>query len=104
MKKIITFILLSILFYACDSKEERCKVNCYPVQYQTPEDREKQAAFIISVVKAATEHLTTGDYEDVDDTIAEAKRQSKDLFYHTRIKCVDCNWQEVTSNNEGNND
>jgi hypothetical protein len=69
---------------------------CLDEKYQTREDRILQAKFIVDVVKSATYNLTTSDYEDVDDTISEAKKQAEKLFYHNRKTCYDYNLNVIS--------
>lgn len=42
--------------------------------------KDDQRKFVIETVRAASQHMTGGDYEDVDDTIEQAQETSEELF------------------------
>jgi len=47
--------------------------------------KEKQRIWVTETIRAASQHMTGGDYEDVDETIEEVGEQSENLF---SIKCL----------------
>lgn len=49
--------------------------------------REDQRKFVVETVRAASQHMTGGDYEDVDDTIDQARLTSEDLF-SIEVQCL----------------
>lgn len=48
--------------------------------------KERQQQWIVDIVAAASNQMTGGDYEDVDDTIDEAVEQSEKLFGRKNIR------------------
>jgi hypothetical protein len=83
MKYLLFLLLLSTV--ACDDK----KVEYWIVkEIMIPDSlSSKQAQFVIDVVKAATNNMSTHDYEDVDDTIEQARIEAFKI-YSIEVVCL----------------
>lgn len=73
-------ILLSIFVAGCSSEPEP-----FPYRYahgeQIPDSlRDDMAKFITETVRAADQHLTTSDYEDVDDVVSEVRSTAFKIY------------------------
>lgn len=77
MKKLL--LLFVIVFVSC-SKEQYPKYELCRVKYVPDSLKEKQRQFITETVRAATYSLSTADYEDVDETIQQARYTSEDVY------------------------
>ena len=76
MKSII-FILLTIILIGC---EEPSRYQLSQRSYVPDSLKQAYATYVTELVRAATNNLTTCDYEDVDDTIDEAEKSAMSLY------------------------
>ena len=87
MKNLITkliLVLTSLMFlYSCSIKEQK---SIYPryslekVEHLPDSLKVEYREWLVDIVKAASQHMTGGDYEDVDRTIAQAERTANRIF------------------------
>lgn len=80
--KVFMVILIVIIFVSC-SDDNNIKYPVYSlkmVKYVPDSLKEKQRTWIIEIVRAASQQMTGGDYEDVGETILQAERTSNRLF------------------------
>jgi len=86
MKKkiyLILLVLLSIsisLLTSCDIEYLISGYSLHKIYYVPDSLKVAQRDWIINVVKAGSNQMSGGDYEDVDATIRQAKRTSEELF------------------------
>ena len=104
MVKLVLGLSLLLVLTACDGKEDvkypyyRQTANLVVPDSLKPEYRE----WIKETVRAASENMTGGDYEDADETIVQAETTAKRVFgvttncltiftrpYHYYDKCKD---------------
>ena len=80
MIKKILLLILSISMLSC---KEDIKYPAYAltkITYIPKEQKEKHTKFITETIRAASQQMTGGDYEDVDQTIIQAERTADNLF------------------------
>jgi hypothetical protein len=76
MKKIFLFCIL-VFFIGCrDGKY----YSLYKMSFIPEENKQKYQECIEKIVKSASFHMTTSDYEHVDDTIEKARQIANDLY------------------------
>jgi len=86
MKKLL-IIPIIILFISCEEK-----IN-YPVYSLVTKEivpdslKSKHRTFITETVRAANQHLSAGDYEDIDETIIQAERTADNIF-SVKVVCL----------------
>lgn len=80
MKKILLLALLSILMLSCKKDIQYPNYEITKITYIPKEAKVDHAKFITETVRAASQQMTGGDYEDVDETIIQAERTADNLF------------------------
>jgi len=100
MKKVI----LALAFVSIVSCKEKEDVN-YPkyelesVDYIPDSLKEKHSVWITETVRAASQHMSAGDYEDIDKTIRQAKQTADELYgkkiIGLRKKIDDSYWGDI---------
>lgn len=86
MKKILLFI--PGLFLCCNGNRPEPKFPQYSITSITyiPDSlKEKHRSWVLETVRAANQHLSAGDYEDIDETIEQAQETGDNLFGKTVI-------------------
>jgi len=81
MKKIVSLLVILIVFSSC--KEEKPTFPHYTletVNYVPDSLKKEHREWIKETVRAGSQHMTGGDYEDVDETIMQAERTADNLF------------------------
>lgn len=82
MKNVSYLLILIILFSSCyKSKSEYPKYSLTTISEVPDSLKSQQREWIKETIRAASQHMIGGDYEDVDETIDQAKRTSDQLFY-----------------------
>ena len=82
MKSIIILaFILALCFTSCHERP-RSNVEYSLTTIQSVPDslKEKQRGWILETVRASNQHLSAGDYEDIDGTIIQVERTANDLF------------------------
>lgn len=101
MKNLILLMFVVTILGSCSFE----KTSEYPrysisIMEHTPDSLiDKKAQFIVDVVDAASNRGMGGDYEDVDDTIEEAKKTANQI-YSIKISCLHI---ETSSQDYGSN-
>lgn len=77
-------ISLSILFFAaflssCEN-EKYPKYRLTTIFYIPDSLKSEHRKFITETVRAASQHMTGGDYENVDETIKQVEKTADDVF------------------------
>ena len=75
--KSILIILLTLVLIGC---EQPSNYQLAQKSYVPDSLKQAYATYVTELVKAATNNLTTCDYEDVDDTIEEAEKSAMSLY------------------------
>ena len=74
-------LLVAVLFSSC--KKEAIKYPIYSlttIEYIPDSLKVEHRKFITETVRAASNQMTGGDYEDVDETIIQAERTADNIF------------------------
>ena len=107
MIKKITFIsrltkltLVAVLFLLTSCKEDKYpKYSLVSIDFIPDSLKTEHRKFITETVRAASNQMTGGDYEDVDETIIQAERTANNIFSSRVIglrKQVDNNyWNDL---------
>jgi hypothetical protein len=87
MKKLSIFICtaLMLLLVSCEEDVPQYRVGTTTVIPDS--SQQKIAEFIVQLMSATSFHMTTSDYEDPEDVIAEARRTAYQL-YSVQIPCL----------------
>lgn len=82
MKFACILIVLVLSLVGCEVNDDREKVEYRIVPiYHVPDSlKEAHRNFIIEATRAASQHMSAGDYEDVDETIEQAEITADRLF------------------------
>lgn len=82
---LLTGVLIgSLLFQSCSKHNEYPKYSLETISFVPDSLKEQHRKWITETVRAASQHMTGGDYEDVDATIRQAKYTADEL-YQTKI-------------------
>lgn len=80
ISSIIFVTLITIISCNDEPKQEPLSYR-YAYQEIIPDSlRDDMAKFITETMRAADQHLTTSDYEDVDDVVEEIRYTAKDIY------------------------
>lgn len=82
---IMTISLLLIFVISSCKKEKYPKYSLTTIEFIPDSLKDEHRKFITETVRAASQHMTGGDYEDVDETISQAERTSFNTFSVTTI-------------------
>jgi hypothetical protein len=72
-------LLLAAVMSSCNN-EKYPKYSLITIQYVPDSLKAEHRKFITETVRAASQHMTGGDYEDVDETIKQAERTADNVF------------------------
>ena len=72
-------LLLAAVMSSCNN-EKYPKYSLTTIQYIPDSLKAEHRKFITETVRAASQHMTGGDYEDVDETIIQAERTADNVF------------------------
>ena len=75
---ILSFLLLVFSLISCEEKQE-IHYRYKTIKVVPDSLKEKQQLFVVETVKAASFHMTGGDYEDPEDVIQQAKTTFEDI-------------------------
>ena len=78
-------LLPLILLMSCNNDIKSPTYDVVEVDLVPDSLKEKQRTWVTETIRAASQHMTGGDYEDVDETIEEVTYQSENLF---SVKCL----------------
>lgn len=100
MKKLIIIsLLLTIILSSCDEDKFYPIYSLDKIEFIPDSIRQDQRVWVIEMVRAASENMSGGDYEDVDETIEQAEYTSRIMFESSVIgirKQIDKNyWNDV---------
>jgi hypothetical protein len=74
-------LLVAVLFSLTSCSEERYpKYSLTTIEFIPDSLKVEHRKFITETVKAASNQMTGGDYEDVDETIIQAERTADNIF------------------------
>lgn len=80
MKKVIV-ILVCISFFGCKKSEsEYPRYSLETIEYIPDSLKSEHREWIKETIRAASQHMTGGDYENIDETIIQAHRSGNELF------------------------
>ena len=80
------YVLLVCVFSSCKKDvEEYPKYSLETIKYIPDTLKVKHREWIKETVRATNQHLSAGDYEDVDQTIIQAKWTADELFETTVV-------------------
>ena len=100
MKNKISLLLLVVIFSlnSCD-KEKYPKYSLTTIKFVPDSLKTEHRKFITETIRAASNQMTGGDYEDVDETIIQAERTADNIFSSDVIglrKQIDANyWNDL---------
>jgi len=81
MKKLITLLTIVLLTSCSEKKEEKYPTYKIITSSFVPDSLKKEyRIFITETVRAASQHMTGGDYEDADETIEQAQETAFKIF------------------------
>lgn len=80
IKLICSILLLTILLISCEEKVQYPIYSLTKISYVPDSLKVKHREFVKETVRAASQQMTGGDYEDVDETIIQAKHTADELF------------------------
>lgn len=85
MKRLIFFLLISIILVSCGKNESQPKKPKIDYQYTqmsvVPDSNVvKMREWILKTVEATNRSMTGGDYEDPEDVIEQAEETAKRIF------------------------
>ena len=80
MKSILFILVLCCI--SCTNRNPQNNVEYSLTTIQSVPDslKEKQRGWILETVRASNQHLSAGDYEDIDETIIQVERTADNLF------------------------
>lgn len=89
MKNLLLISLLIILVVSCEYTPTKYPIYRLSTVKMVPDSlKDDQAKFIVETMRAASNNLTTSDYEDVDDAIEEAQESSEKIF-SIEVRCLE---------------
>lgn len=77
------FITLTTISIGCNNEPKKSSASCYRYAHGdvVPDSlRDNMAKFITETMRACDQHLTTSDYEDVDDVVSEVTRTAEKIY------------------------
>ena len=79
--KYFLYALLACVFLtSCSSDDEYPRYTLETIKYVPDSLKIKHRTWVTETIRAASQHMTGGDYEDVDVTIRQAKWTADELF------------------------
>lgn len=72
-------LLLAAVMSSCNN-EKYPKYSLTTIRYVPDSLKSEHRKFITETVRAASQHMTGGDYEDVNETIIQAERTADNVF------------------------
>lgn len=79
MKKLF-YVIIMVVITSCNVKPEYPKYNIDKIVYIPDSLKVEHREWIKETVRAASQHMTGGRYEDVSSTIVQAERTANRLF------------------------
>ena len=73
-------LLLAVVFLSSCNSEKYPKYSLATIDYVPDSLKAEHRKFITETVRAASQHMTGGDYEDVDETIQQAHTTANNIF------------------------
>jgi len=73
-------VLACVLLSSCSEKQDYPIYSIKTVEYIPDSLKAEHSKWITETIRAASQHMTGGDYEDVDATIRQAKWTADELF------------------------
>lgn len=73
-------VLACVFLPSCSEDIKYPIYSIEKIKYVPDSLKAEHRAWITETIRAASQHMTGGDYEDVDETIIEAKRTADRLF------------------------
>ena len=80
MKTFNRLCFLLILTVSCGNDIEYPRYSLYTITYIPDSLKIEYREWVKETVRAASQHMTGGDYEDVDKTIRQAKMTADEIF------------------------
>ena len=79
MKKMLFLLALSLI--SCkESTRSNIEYSLTTITYIPDSLKEKHRSWVLETVRAANQHLSAGDYENIDETIIQVERTADNLF------------------------
>ena len=94
MKKLLFINLILFTLYSCEKQSDYSLTTIY---YVPDSLKIEQRKWVIETVRAASQHMTGGDYEDVDNTIKTTVAMSNELFQVSEIGLKKINQNDMYS-------
>lgn len=73
-------VLACVFFSSCSDEIKYPIYSLETIEYVPDSLKVEHRLWITETIRAASQHMTGGDYEDVDETIIQAKRTADELF------------------------
>jgi len=73
-------LLVAVLFSSCKNNVKYPIYSLTTIEYIPDSLKVEHRKFITETVRAASNQMTGGDYEDVDETIIQAERTALNIF------------------------
>lgn len=77
--KLPLLLLLMVTLISCRD-ENYPQYSLKTITYIPDSLKDKSQKYIIETVRAASQHMTGGDYEDVDETISQAEQTVNNIY------------------------
>lgn len=77
---ILACLTLMCVFISCSEPTKYPIYTLETIEYVPDSLKQEHRTWITETVRAASQHMTGGDYEDIDETIRQAKWTADDLF------------------------
>lgn len=80
------YTVLACVFLSSCSEDIKYPIySLETIEYVPDSLKMEHRLWITETIRAASQHMTGGDYEDVDETIIQAKRTADELF---QVNCI----------------
>ncbi len=80
MNKLVKLVLILLIFTSCTKEVKYPIYSLIKIDYVPDSLKVKQREWVKETIRAASQQMTGGDYEDVDETISQAKETADELF------------------------
>lgn len=80
MKKLAVLIAIITIFASCETRVKYPRYSLVRISCVPDSLKEKHRDWIKETIRASNQHLTAGDYEDIDETIQQVERTASSLF------------------------
>tara|TARA_R110000782_G_C14499008_1_gene378351 strand:+ start:43 stop:414 length:372 start_codon:yes stop_codon:yes gene_type:complete len=99
VNRLLCTLILCTLFVGCEEPIKYPRYSLTTIEYIPDSLKAQHREWIKETVRASNQHLSAGDYEDVDETIVQAERTANRIFEVSVIglnkEIDDNNWNDL---------